>query len=79
MYAENAETCPLIGELERDFPGRGGYDYAGAYVWYLIRRIGMARFKRVYAGEEDVKALLYPGFERDAVTAWKAAKANPAG
>ena len=79
VRAASAEACPTIGELEADFPGNGGYDYAGAYVWYLIDRFGMERFKRIYAGEEDASAVLYPGFERDAVIAWNAAKANPAG
>lgn len=80
VYAVSAEACPLICELERDFPGNGGYDYAGAYVWYLIERHGVERFKRVYAGAEDTAALLYPGFERDAVSAWRSGiTANPAG
>lgn len=80
VYAKSVEACPLICEMERDFPGCGGYDYAGAYVWYLIKRYGMERFKRVYAGEEPVAAMLYPGFERDAVAAWQSSiTANPAG
>lgn len=79
VWPGSAEACPLISELEEDFPGNGGYDYAGAYVWYLMKRCGMARFKRIYAGEEPASAALYPGFERDAVAAWKAARANPSG
>lgn len=71
VWAGNAEDCPLISALEEDFPGNGGYDWAGAYVWYLIERCGMERFKRVYAGEEPVSAVLYPGFERDAAAAWQ--------
>ena len=80
VWATSAENCPSIGELEKDFPGNGGYDYAGAYVWYFMERYGLERFKRVYAGAEDASALLYPGFEREAVTAWQAGvTANPAG
>ena len=84
VYAGSVETCPLISELEEDFAGNGGYDYAGAYVWYLMDRHGAERFKRVYAGEEPASAVLYPGFERDAVIAWQRREedeltANPAG
>ena len=79
VFVKSAEDCPLIRELEEDFAGNGGYDYAGAYVWYLIRRYGVERFKRVYAGEEPVSSVLYPGFEREAAAAWKEVTANPAG
>lgn len=79
VWAESAEACPSIGELEEDFVGNRGYDYAGTYVWYLMERHGMERFKRLYAGTEEIAPLVYPGFERDAVTAWQAARRNPAG
>lgn len=84
VAAYSAEHCPLIGDLEADFPGNGGYDYAGAYVWYLLERCGLERFKRIYAGQEPAWAALYPGFERDATAAWQRRErdgftANPAG
>lgn len=71
VNAMSVEACPSIRELEEDFVGNGGYDYAGAYVWYAIQKAGMERFKRLYAGEEDVGQLLAPGFEREAVAAWQ--------
>ena len=82
VYVRSEEACPLISELEQDFVGHGGYDCAGAYVWYLLERCGVERFKRIYAGEEPVSAALYPGFERDAAAAWLSrtrVTANPAG
>lgn len=72
VSAGDADACPPIAEWPDGmaFAHRGGYDYAGAYVWYLMKRYGAERFRRVYAGEEDASALIYPGFERDAVMAW---------
>ena len=51
------------------FANGGGYDYAGAYVWYYIQKYGLERFRTVYAGEKTVK--LCTGFEEEAVAAWQ--------
>ena len=65
------------------FADGGGYDYAGAYVWYFIRKYGLERFKQVYSGAERAEALLYQGYEEEAVAAWlhhqQIVKENPAG
>lgn len=52
------------------FANGGGYDYAGAYVWYFIRKYGLERFRLAYSGE-GMNGMLYQGFEEEAVAAWR--------
>ena len=63
---------------EMAFANGGGYDYAGAYVWYFIKKYGLERFKLAYSGGKT-DGLLYPGFEEEAVAAWqqRLIKGNP--
>lgn len=72
--AVDVRHAPRIAELEEDFVGHGGYDYAGVYVWHFMNTFGKERFLRVYRGEEP--AALDDGFEREAVAAYL--KAYPA-
>ena len=60
---------PLIRELtnEDTFAERGGYDYAGVYVWYFIKRYGFKKFLELYKGEFGVTQLIYEGFEKEAI------------
>lgn len=66
-YAEE-EGHPKIMELldEETFPDRGGYDYAGVYVWYYIERFGFAEFLKLY---RNSPAAVQPacGFELEAI------------
>lgn len=82
LYAEqiwvgglSVAECPSIASLQDEdaFAELGGYDYAGAYVWYFIRQYGFERFLALYRGESAATALLGEGFEQRAVQALRAA------
>ena len=49
------------------FCDNNGYPYSGAYVLHLLKMIGNAEFKRVYAGESELEQYLYDGFEKEAI------------
>lgn len=63
------QNYPDAGKLsdEQYFYENQGYLYSGIYVWYLLKQIGIDRFKRIYAGEESIENYLYEGFEKEAV------------
>lgn len=63
------DEAPLIDELldENTFASNGGYSYAGAYVRHYIDRFGLSAFMELYNGSEEAAALIYQGFETEAV------------
>lgn len=63
---------PMIENLlgQDNFYGNGGYDYAGIYVWYFIRKYGFAQFSLLYQGKALPGDFLYPGFEEEAVRSY---------
>lgn len=80
LYAEQVEleyiderVYPKIDELldEESFAERGGYDYAGVYVWYFIERYGFAKFLELYCNVADASGLIYEGFESEAIRKFK--------
>lgn len=75
-YADQIESdymavddAPLISELsdEDSFADNGGYSYAGAYAKHYVDRFGLTMFMELYSGFEEAAALIYQGFEREAV------------
>lgn len=52
---------------EQYFYENEGYLYSGVYTLYLLERVGIDSFKRIYAGEESVEKYLYDGFEKEAI------------
>lgn len=71
------EEYPEAAKLsdEEYFYDNAGYEYAGVYVLYLIKKIGTEAFKRIYADEEKIEKYLYEGFEKEAVEDYLAHKA----
>lgn len=74
------EDCPKIrtlggrcvnGETPDEFVDYGGYDYAGIYVWYFIRKYGFEQFLAAYRNEIDTCEILPEGFEEEAVAAYR--------
>lgn len=70
----SGDNFPGLRNLESEdaFADNGGYDYAGVYVWYFIRKFGTACFKEIYRKAAKAGAYLYPGFEAEAVAAFLA-------
>lgn len=73
-------NCPKIralggqsvdGETPDEFADNGGYDYAGIYVWYFIRKYGFERFLDAYRNTVRTCEILPDGFEREAVAAYQ--------
>ena len=52
---------------EQYFYENEGYLYSGVYVLYLLKRVEIDSFKKVYAGEESIEKYLYDGFEKEAI------------
>ena len=76
LYAEQTDLryvskteYPKLAELVGfdNFVDNGGYDYAGIYVWYFIKRFGFEKFLEVYRGECEWQTLISNGFEAEAV------------
>lgn len=65
----NDKSYPDARKLsdEQYFYENEGYLYSGVYVLYLIERVGIDSFKKIYAGEESIEKYLYDGFEKDAI------------
>ena len=63
------KDCPDASKLndEQYFFENAGYLYSGVYVLYLLKRVGIDTFKKIYAGEESIEKYLYDGFEKEAV------------
>lgn len=53
-----------------NFVDNQGYDYAGIYVWYFIKKFGFEKFIEVYRKECEWQALIYDGFEAEAINAF---------
>lgn len=79
LYADQTERdyidpndFPRISSLkdEENFADQGGYDYAGIYVWYFIKKFGSHCFREIYQGTKAVELYLYPQFEEEAVAAF---------
>jgi len=67
-YVSKTEYPKLIELIGFDnFADNGGYDYAGIYVWYFIKRSGFEKFLEVYRGEFEWQTLIYDGFEGEAI------------
>lgn len=75
----NESDYPQIQELldEETFADRGGYDYAGVYVWYFMERYGFKKFVELYNNASDAHALIYRGFEKEAIKKFTSAAAKP--
>ena len=70
-YVSKTEYPKLIELIGFDnFADNGGYDYAGIYVWYFIKRFGFEKFLEVYRGECEWQELIYDGFEGEAIEAF---------
>ena len=70
-YVSKTEYPKLIELIGFDnFADNGGYDYAGIYVWYFIKRSGFEKFLEVYRGECEWQELIYDGFEGEAIEAF---------
>jgi len=78
LYAEQinlayigGDDFPKVDSLEGEdaFVENGGYDYAGVYVWYFMKKFGADALKKVYMGAEKAEKYLYPQFEEEAVKA----------
>lgn len=70
-YVSKTEYPKLIELIGFDnFADNGGYDYAGIYVWYFIKRFGFEKFLEVYRGECEWQTLIYDGFEGEAIEAF---------
>ncbi len=76
LYAEqtdlrylNENSYPKLAELIGfdNFVDNGGYDYAGVYVWYFLKRYGSAKFLEVYRNECAWQEMIYDGFEQEAI------------
>ena len=66
------DSCPLISRLGGNaFADEGGYDYAGIYVWYFIRRYGFEEFLKAYKNQSNISGKIPCGFERDAVREYR--------
>ena len=61
--------CPGVKELDDEefFYEHDGYNYAGVYVGFLIRKYGEKAFRNVYAETESFDEYLYDGYEVDAI------------
>ncbi len=79
LYADQTEReyidpndFPSLNSLkdEENFADQGGYDYAGVYVWYFIKKFGHHCFREIYHGTETAETYLYPQFEEEAVAAF---------
>lgn len=73
--AEYPEIAAISGlcvgnETPEQFCDNGGYDYAGIYVWYFIRRYGFAAFLAAYRNGVRPEEI-YPGFEREAIREYR--------
>ena len=68
QYVSKTEY-PKLAELVGfdSFVDNGGYDYAGIYVWYFIKRFGFEKFLEVYRGECEWQTLIFNGFEAEAI------------
>lgn len=62
---EYPKIADLIGF--ENFVDNGGYDYAGIYVWYFVKRYGFETFLKAYREECDWQSLIYAGFEKEAI------------
>ena len=70
-YVSKTEYPKLIELIGFDnFADNGGYDYAGIYVRYFIKRFGFEKFLEVYRGECEWQTLIYDGFEAEAIEAF---------
>lgn len=70
-YVSKSEYPKLIELIGFDnFVDNGGYDYAGIYVWYFIKRFGFEKFLEVYRGECEWQTLIYDGFEAESIIAF---------
>lgn len=76
LYAKQTELqyvsgteYPKLAELVGfdNFVDNGGYDYAGIYVWYFIKRFGFEKFLEVYRGECEWQKMIYDGFEQEGI------------
>ena len=79
LYAKQTEMeyisrseYPKLTDLIRfdNFADNQGYDYAGIYVWYFIRKFGFETFVRAYRGECNWQELIQEGFEAEAIEAY---------
>ena len=76
LYAEQTDlryvsetNYPKLAELVGfdNFVDNGGYDYAGIYVWYFVKKYGLAKFLEVYREECEWQGMIYGGFEKEAI------------
>lgn len=70
----NELDCPKISDLldEETFADRGGYDYAGVYVWFFIEQYGFTTFWDLYRNNLNPAEFIHEGFEKEAIKQMKA-------
>lgn len=72
-YIEIDNPCliaDISNENEEFFAEKGGYDYAGIYVWQFIQKYGVEVFKKVYTGEMDFLNYIDENYEYEAICKW---------
>lgn len=73
QYVDIEKPClikDISNENEMNFATRGGYDYAGIYVWYFIQKFEVKVFKNAYAGKIDFLKYVDKGYEYEAISKW---------
>lgn len=73
----SCNACPEVAEISGgfdNFVNNNGYDYAGIYVWYFIKKYGFEEFLRAYRNECEWWNLIYTGFEVEAIEGFLAKK-----
>ena len=67
------EDYPLISQISGEsFADNGGYDYAGIYVWYFIKKFGFEEFLKAYKNQINLRDTIFHGFEQDAIREYRA-------
>ena len=72
IYYISSSDYPKVMDLIGfdNFVDNQGYDYAGIYVWYFIKKFGFGKFIEAYRDECEWQELIYEGFESDAIDAY---------
>ena len=67
-YISKSEYPKLVDLVGFDnFADNQGYDYAGIYVWYFIKKFGFDKFIEIYCNKCEWQSMIYDGFEAEAI------------
>lgn len=67
--SEIAGKC-IDGDTPDQFVNNFGYDYAGIYVWYFIKKYGFEKFLLAYKNELILDEYIWNGYEKEAIDAY---------